>query len=234
MDNVSSGMVLSGLENGLQYQIRVKSHTYNSELELELTSESQIVYSTPLSTATSPQNVSVVDQDGSFKVSWDAPETDNGANVTSYKLHVLNQTTQMTQIITLDASLREKVHVATNGIKYLVSISAMNSQGESPKSSELEAIPFGAQSVSNISIVGQTISWSVNTNGRKVDDVSVLAIDSSPDVNENLFLSSSNQDNVIVGSQQFSKTFNFNNSVQKYLIVVRSASGQIVKTNFNM
>jgi len=145
MDDVQSGVVLSGLENGRQYQIKVKVHTYNTELELELTSEFQIVYATPLSTSTSPQNVSVVNQDGSFKVSWENPETDNGANVTSYKLHVLNQTTQLTQIVTLDASLREKNHVATNGIKYLVSLSAMNSQGESPKSPEVESIPFGVQ-----------------------------------------------------------------------------------------
>ena len=137
----------------------------------------------------------------------------------------------MTQVITLDASLREKVHVATNGVKYLVSLSAMNSQGESPKTPELEAIPFGIQSISNVSIVGQNISWSVNTNGRKVEDVSVLAIDSSPDVNENLYQTSQNQDDVIIGSQQFSKTFNFNHTIQKYLVVVRSASGQVFKTN---
>jgi hypothetical protein len=78
------------------------------------------------------------------------------------------------------------------------------------------------------------VSWSVNVNGRKVDDISVLAIDSSPDVNENLFLSSSNQDNVIIGSQSFSKSFNFNHTIQKYLIVVRSASNQVIKTNFNV
>jgi hypothetical protein len=234
MDNVSSGVIIPGLENGTQYQVRVKAYTYNTELDLQLLSEAQILYSTPLSTATSPQNIQVIDQDGSFKVSWESPESDNGASVTSYKLHVLNQSTQMTQIVTLDASLREKTHVATNGIKYLVSLSAMNSMGESPRSNEVEAIPFGSQSVSNVSIVDQTVSFSVNTNGRKVDDVSVLAIDSSPDVNENLFQTSPNQDNVIIGSQQFSKTFNFNQSVQKYLIVVRSTSGQIVKTNFNV
>jgi hypothetical protein len=130
--------------------------------------------------------------------------------------------------------LREKVHVATNGVKYLVSLSAMNSQGESPKSPEVEAIPFGIQSVSNVSIVGQTLSWSVNVNGRKVDDVSVLAIDSSPDVNENLFITSQNQEDMIVGSQSYRIPFNFNHTIQKYLIVVRSASGQVVKTNFNV
>jgi hypothetical protein len=110
----------------------------------------------------------------------------------------------------------------------------MNSQGESPKSPELEAIPFGMQSVNNVSIVGQTVSWSVNVNGRKVDDVSVLAIDSSPDINENLFQTAQNQDDVIIGNQSFSKTFNFNHTIQKYLIVVRSTSGQVIKTNFNM
>jgi hypothetical protein len=234
MDDVVSGVIISGLVNGKEYRVNVYVDTYNTELNLNLNSGSQIVYGKPLSTTTSPQNVQVVDQDGSFKVFWNAPETDNGANVTSYKLHVLNQTTQITQIVTLDASLREKVHVASNGVKYMVSLSAMNSVGESPRSNEVEAIPFGLQSISNVSIVGQTISWSVNVNGRKVEDVSVLAIDSSPDVNENLFLSSPNQDNVIIGSQQFSKTFNFNHTIQKYLIVVRSVSGQVTKTNFNM
>ena len=234
MENVSSGVVLSGLENGQLYQIRVKVCTSNTELQQELVSEAQLIYAKPLSTATSPRNVSIVDQDGSFKVSWEAPESDNGATVTSYKLYVLNQTSQMTQTVTLDASLREKVHVASNGVKYLVSISAMNSQGESPKSPELESVPFGVQSVSNVSVVGQTVSWSVGVNGRMVKDVSVLAIDSSPDVNENLYQTSQNQDNVIIGSQSFSKTFNFNHTIQKYLIVVRSAEGQVFKTNFNM
>ena len=54
--------------------------------------------------------------------SWDEPESNNGAVITSYKLHIVNQTTQMTQIITLDSSLREKTQVALNGIKYMVSL----------------------------------------------------------------------------------------------------------------
>ena len=234
MDNVSSGVIIPGLENGMQYQVRVKAYTYNTELDLELSSEAQILYSTPLSVSTMPQNVDVVEMDGSFKVSWNAPETDNGAVVSSYKLHIFNKSSQMTQVITLDASLREKVQVATNGVKYLVSLSAMNSQGESPKSPEVEAIPFGAQSISNVSVNGQTVSWSVGVNGRMVKDVSVLAIDSSPDVNENLYQTSQNQEDVIIGSQSFSKTFNFNHTIQKYLIVVRSAEGQVIKTNFNV
>ena len=232
MDDVETGVVINGLENGTEYKVVVLVDTYNTELDLPLNSGPQVVYAKPLSTSTSPQNLSVVEMDGSFKVSWDAPESDNGAVVSSYKLHIFNQTSQMTQIITLDASLREKIQVGTNGVKYLVSLSAMNSQGESPKTPELEAIPFGIQSISNASIVGQTVSWTVNTNGRKVEDISVLAIDSSPDVNENLYQTSQNQDNVIIGSQSFSKTFNFNHTIQKYLIVVRSSKGQIVKTNF--
>ena len=82
--------------------------------------------------------------------------------------------------------------------------------------------------------IGQTVSFTVNVNGRKVQDISVLEIDSSPDVNENLYQTAQNQDDVIIGSQQFSKTFNFNHTIQKYLIVVRSASGQVFKTNFNI
>ena len=234
MDDVESGVVLSGLENGREYQIRVLVDTNNTELELPLRSGAQTVFAMPKSVSTMPQNVSVIEMDGSFKVSWLEPTNDNGAVITSYKLHVFNQVSQMTQIITLDASLREKVHVATNGVRYLVSLSAVNAIGTSPRSSDIEVIPFGIQSISNVSIVGQTISFSVNVNGRKVQDISVLAIDSSPDVNENLFQTTQNQEDVIFGSQSFSKTFNFNHTIQKYLIVVRSASGQVVKTNFNV
>ena len=234
MDDVISGVILSGLENGKEYQVRVIVDTYNTELDLPLNSGAQVVYGMPKSISTMPQNVSVVEQDGSFKVSWDGPETDNGSVITSYRLHIFNQTSQMSQVITLDASLREKTQLATNGVKYLVSLSAVNAIGSSPRSPDIEVIPFGTQSVSNVSVVGQTVSFSVVVNGRKVDDVSVLAIDSSPDVNENLFQTAQNQEDVIIGSQQFSKTFNFNHAIQKYLIVVRSASGQVVKTNFNV
>ena len=55
MDDVQSGVVLSGLENGRQYQIKVKAHTYNTELELELTSEFQTIYAPrPASPAANP------------------------------------------------------------------------------------------------------------------------------------------------------------------------------------
>ena len=172
--------------------------------------------------------------DKALKVSWDEPLTNNGSIVTSYKLYLLNQTSQLTQVITLDPSLREKTVVATNGIKYMVSLSAVNAIGSSPKSVDIEVIPFGTQSVSNISVSGQTVSFSVGVNGRKVDDVSVLAIDNSPDINENLFQTTQNLDDIIIGSQSFSKTFNFNHAILKYLIIVRSSSGQIVKTNFNV
>ena len=53
MDDVSSGVVINGLENGQLYQVRLKAYTYNTELELELLSDAQILYAKPLSTATS-------------------------------------------------------------------------------------------------------------------------------------------------------------------------------------
>jgi hypothetical protein len=232
--DVMPGILIENLLNGKNYVFKLKSVTKNSELGIELSSLFSTIDGTPVSTSTVPQNVSVVEQDKSLMIYWDPPETDNGSIVTSYKLYISNQSTQITQTITLDPSLREKSVVATNGIKYMVSLSAINSVGSSPKSADIEVIPYGIQSVSNISIVGQTVNFSVNLNGKKVDDVSVLAIDNSPSVEENLFQTSQNLDDIIIGTQNFSKTFNFNNAIQKYLIIVRSEFGQVIKTNFNI
>ena len=229
-DKVSAPEVV----NGKTYVFKLKSVTKNSELQIELSSLFSTIDATPKSTSTMPQNFSVVEQDKSLMIYWNEPETDNGSIITSYKLFLLNQSTQSTQVITLDSSLREKSVVVTNGVKYLVSLSAINAIGSSPKTLDIEATPFGIQSISNILVSGQTVSFSVNLNGKKVDDVSVLAIDNSPDINENLFQTSENFDDIVIGSQNFSKTFNFNNSILKYLIIVRSSSGQIIKTNFNI
>ena len=227
-------MLIDNLLNGHSYVFKLKSVTKNTELQIELSSLFSTIEAIPISTSTVPQNVSVEPLDKALEISWDEPLTDNGSIVTSYKLHILNQTTQLTQTITLDPSLREKSVVAINGVKYMVSLSAVNSIGSSPKSVDIEAIPFGFQTINNISITGQTINFTVGVNGRRVDDISVLAIDNSPNVEENLFQTSQNLDDVIIGSQSFSKTFNFNNAILKYLIIVRSSSGQIIKTNFNI
>ena len=232
--DVTPGLIIENLMNGHSYVFQLKSVTKNTELGIELSSLLSTIESTSKSITTVPKNVSVVEQDKALNVTWDEPETDNGSIITSYKLYLLNQTSQMTQVITLDPGLREKNIVVTNGIKYMVSLSAMNAIGSSPKSPDIESIPFGFQTVTNILVSGQTVSFSVNLNGKKVDDVSVLAIDNSPDINENLFQTSENFDDIVIGSQNFSKTFNFNNSILKYLIIVRSSSGQIIKTNFNI
>ena len=232
--DVTSGLIIENLLNGVNYVFKLKSVTKNIELGIELSSLFSTIESTPKSITTVPQNVSVVEQDKALTVYWDEPESDNGSVITSYKLYLLNQSTQLTQVITLDPSLREKSVVATNEIKYMVSLSAVNAIGSSPKSPDIEAVAYGVQTISNISIVGQTVNFTVGVNGRKVDDISVLAIDKSPDVEESLFQTSQNFDDIVIGSQTFSKTFNFNNAILKYLIIVRSTSGQIIKTNFNV
>ena len=126
-------------------------------------------------------------------------------------------------------------HVKTglsNGLEYNVRLSAMNSIGESPKCLSKSAISFGLQAIKNVLVSGKTVSFDVNTNGQKVDDVSVLALDASPNVDANLFMSSVNDQEITSGHQNFSKTFSFNENVEKYLIVVRSVSGLLTSTNF--
>ena len=146
----------------------------------------------------------------------------------------MNNTTGLLQVLSITKDLRERLVTAINGNEYSISMRATNAIGNSQSNAPVIVIPFGSQSISNVVVSNKTISFDIKTNGRKVDDVSVLAIDSTPNINENLFMTSQNLEDVVVGSQSFSKTFNFNHTIQKYLIVVRSASGQITKTNFNV
>jgi hypothetical protein len=69
IDGVESGVVLTRLENGKEYQVNVIVDTFNTELQLPLNSGAQTVYGMPKSVSSSPQNMVVLEQDGSFKVS---------------------------------------------------------------------------------------------------------------------------------------------------------------------
>ena len=165
-----------------------------------------------------------------MKISWDAPEIDNGSAVLKNRIYV-NDTLDKE----VDANVLEHTKTGlSNGLQYNVRVSAMNSIGESAKSLSKSEIPFGLQAIKNVLVSGKTVSFDVNCNGRKVNDVSVLALDASPNLDENLFTSSYNEQDVTSGHQTFSKTFNFNENVDKYPIVVRSTSGLLTNTDFNV
>ena len=165
-----------------------------------------------------------------MKISWQAPDVDNGSAVLKYRIYVND---------TLDKEVGANVLEYTktnllNGFTYNVRVSAMNSIGEGPKSSSQSTIPFGLQAIKNVLVSSKTVTFDVNCNGRRVDDVSVLTLDASPDTYESLFMTSENTQEITSGHQQFSKTFNFDENIDKYLIVVKSASGLLTNTNFNV
>ena len=154
-----------------------------------LNGERATVFATSLSVSTVPQNVDFEQLDRSMKISWDAPEIDNGSSVLKYRVYV-NDVLD----VELDANVLEHTKTGlSNGLEYTIQVSAINSIGESVKSSYQSTIPFGAQSIKNVLVSGKTVSFDVNCNGGKVDDISVLALDASPNVDENLFMSSVNK-----------------------------------------
>ena len=220
VDNVVPGHVVENLVNGTEYQVRVLAVTNNTELDLELNGEKAIVHATPLAITTVPQNVAIEPLDRSMKITWQAPEIDNGASVLQYRVYV-------NDVLDVELDANVLTHTKTNlsnGLEYNIRISAMNSMGESVKSLSKSVIPFGAQSIKNVIVSGKTVTFEVNCNGKKVDDVSVLALDASPDTKENLFITSLNEQEITSGHQKNSKTFNFSENIDKYLIIVRSDS----------
>ena len=200
----------------------------NTETTRELSSTDSIVFATPVGVPSAPSYCESAAMNTEFNMSWDLPISDNGSAITKYKVYI----NDVFEADVLPTVLEYTKTGLSNGTSYSLAVTAVNAVGESLKSSVSVVVPFGPQTVRDVLIVNQTISFNVDTNGRKVNDISILAIDTSPSVNENLFVTSPNTTNIVSGLQSFSKTFDFNNAIRNYLIIVRSDVQIATKTNF--
>ncbi|MFP4196398.1 MAG: fibronectin type III domain-containing protein [Methanomassiliicoccales archaeon] len=92
------------------------------------------------SVPTAPQNLAASASDGKVSLTWDAPSDDGGASVTDYKLYRGTSSGQLSHYATTGSTSYTDSSV-TNGQKYYYKVSAVNSEGEGPKSSEVSATP---------------------------------------------------------------------------------------------
>ncbi|MEI6796523.1 MAG: fibronectin type III domain-containing protein, partial [Methanomassiliicoccales archaeon] len=129
---------VTGLTAGAPYYFAVKAVNAAGDSVL-----SNAISATPYDLAGSPLSLSATPGDTLVFLSWLAPTSNGGANITSYRIYrsILSGTevylTTVTGMTHYDTGL-------TNGVIYYYKVSAVNAAGEGPLSSEASAMPSTA------------------------------------------------------------------------------------------
>lgn len=92
-----------------------------------------------------PRNLVVSSQDGKLLLSWDAPEDDGGANITSYAIYRRYADGDLTKVAVVDSTSLLDMGL-TNGVTYSYSIAAINTVGEGDLTGNVSGKPFGLPS----------------------------------------------------------------------------------------
>jgi len=126
----------SGLANGQPYYYEVTAN--NSVGEGPKSSEAS---ATPAAVPSEPQGLTATAAEGQVTLSWTAPASNGGSAITGYKLYRGTSSGTETFLTSVGLSLVYTDGGLTNGQTYYYKVSAVNSAGESPQSSEASATP---------------------------------------------------------------------------------------------
>ncbi|MDD1766180.1 MAG: fibronectin type III domain-containing protein, partial [Methanomassiliicoccales archaeon] len=126
----------TGLTNGQTYYYVVSAT--NSVGEGPQTSE---ISSVPVGPPSAPQNLRVTSGNTQAMLSWSAPLTNGGLPVTTYKIYRGTVSGVELYLTDVGTVLTYTDTGLTNGITYYYKVSAANSLGEGPQSSEASATP---------------------------------------------------------------------------------------------
>jgi fibronectin type 3 domain-containing protein len=162
------GAVLSytdiGLTNGVTYFYQVSA--VNAIGESYLSDE---VSDIPTGVPSAPQNPQVSPGDGYVNLTWDAPSDDGGSAVIGYEVYRGTTSGGEVHLATIGDLLFYNDTAVTNDQIYYYKVSAVNSVGEGPNSTEVYATPSSGAAVptapqdleaerGNVQV---TLSWSV-------------------------------------------------------------------------
>ena len=252
-----NSVFVDGLVNGKAYDISVKAYTLNLNDSNSLI-EGEVAYhdalsinpsnwsnpaNIPVKIPSAVQNASAVELDRKLKITWDEPLDNGGTPILKYKVDVqekrVNGNPQSWSSGMLSSDVKEWTSPLelTNGIEYIVKISAYNQIYNRGSMIQLNKSPFGSQLIDNISLSGKTIAFRVNTNGRPVQEYHVVAIDDDRlNDSETYYLKTQVTNTEQVNNVEFTKTFSsLSASISKYLIIVENTNGDtIYKTTFTV
>lgn len=125
---------ISGLTNGTSYVISVSAANAVGE-----GSVSDLVEVTPATVPDSPTALAASATDGGAILEWSGATSDGGDPITAYRVRVWNDATVVAEFDTTDTIA--SVSSLVNGVSYRVTISAVNSVGESASSAPVIVSP---------------------------------------------------------------------------------------------
>ncbi|MCK5398359.1 MAG: fibronectin type III domain-containing protein, partial [Thermoplasmata archaeon] len=129
----------TGLTNGITYYYQVSA--VNDAGDSSLSDEASGI---PITFPGAPRNLQGLTDSNGVQLSWEAPNSDGGADITQYKVFRGIQSDSLTELAVLGNVLEYQDISITNGSTYYYSVSAVNSQGESPMTSPIEVITGAA------------------------------------------------------------------------------------------
>ncbi len=138
---------------GSTIKVRV-TFTDDKDNEETLTSEATVAVAATVPTASLSLTVALGGQDQELDVSWQAPSSNGGSNVTGYRVQwkeaVDSWDTAADVSEAAETGTTHTITSLTGGVEYAVRIIATNSAGDGPASAEAKGTPAGAASEQTI------------------------------------------------------------------------------------
>jgi hypothetical protein len=129
-----SSITLDGLTNGVTYRIVVSAKN-----TVGFGGPSEHAYVTPATVPDPPGSITALRQNQGADVSWTAPTNDGGDPITGYQIQVRADNELPTTFITSESPY--SIRGLENGITYSVTVSAINSVGDSVASESALVTP---------------------------------------------------------------------------------------------
>jgi len=129
----------TGLTNGHTYYYKVSA--VNAVGDGPLSNEASATPTAPATKPGAPRNLQATPGDGQVTLNWQPPSNDGGSPILLYTIYRGNSSGGESFLITVPLVLSYSDGGLTNGVTYYYKVSAVNNEGEGPKSNEASATP---------------------------------------------------------------------------------------------
>jgi len=184
-------------------------------------------YVKPTSVSDAPTDLEVVTDDEEIVLSWSAPVFTGQTPLTAYKVYQDGSLVSTIEPVANNLATSYTASGLTNGVQYSFYVVAVNAIGESVQSAQESATPVGTLSIQSVSAIGKQVTAIIVPNGRPIERVLFLAVDSNPnDLLDGSFIyETTSVSQNTTGTIQVSHTFSsFSSNVNFYAVIAHTSS----------